>query len=163
MTTGNIFPRRRALFLVSVAFAALALMSCGLTMGVLWFYWTNPSKAVGIWFPKATNRGLLQVVLATNGEERVLFAEEREVLIYFADVAWVDSGRVAVVFTCGSPNIRVAYDTEAHRHLEFDDYQEASRASIRKNYNYDASYDPMAWACGSEGVRRFAERHPFLD
>ena len=91
-----------------------------------------------------------------------LYELRGDVFLDFADVVWTVGEDSLAVLTCGTPSIRVAYNSRTGRFMPFFQMETIIAAHIRSEYGMtdrtdNATFD---WACSAEGKDAFLQRHP---
>jgi hypothetical protein len=82
---------------------------------------------------QATSSGIRLQVLTARGSHRI-YTLRGDISLEFLHVAWApDSKRVAVL-SCGTPQLRIAYDIEHRQHIPFAALETQVRRSIQEQY-----------------------------
>lgn len=123
----------------------------------------SSTKTVVLDQPFPMNMSGLRILLTTKEHTKTLYSARGDTFVEFADVAWSDHETITVVFTCGSPAVRLAYRSKDETFIEFAQMLPLLMRHIRDHYHLDPSITDdhtSAWACSSEGKAAFLRLYP---
>ena len=172
MNSASSFALPISLIVSAVVLSGCFLTSCAdVSYGRLEFFSPDKSTSVVATFPRLINHGVLTLSLARPNAVRTLLTWRGEVFLDFLDVVWVSKalargkertpdGRdaVLIVFSCGDPKVRLAFDRDDSREITYAPFEATVKASIRAKYEVPRGLDPILWACSDAGVSAFRRR-----
>lgn len=160
ITYEHYFLGRQCMRVVVIAITLL-LTSCG-WQERLRFSSPDKSSLVRVLSPYPLDSAGLAIVLQTRAGAKDLYRSRGDVFLFFFDIYWSADNKLAII-TCGNPSLRIAYDVQRSRSLEFQHFEVEMAQVIRQNYNLTKMRDPKSvldWACKEEGRNAFLERFP---
>ena len=141
---------------------AIFLVACGWERKIR-FDLTPDDVSIEINQPFPANGWGLQVLLTKGARRKVLYKLRGDVFLDFADVTSSKQGTV-VIFTCGTPALRLAYDLKRDDFISFSGVRQISAAHIRQVYmpvlGSPLDEKTFEWACSQEGNLAFRRRYP---
>ena len=122
----------------------------------------SEKTSIEIQQPFPANGWGVRIVLRTKDRTETLYELRGDVFLDFADVVWTVGEDSLAVLTCGTPSIRVAYNSRTSSFMPFSQMEPIIAAHIRSEYGITDRTDTATfdWACSAEGKDAFLHRHP---
>ena len=110
--------------------------------------------------PQVLGSSGVQVTLLTPHRSQVLFSWRGDLYLDFFEVSWVRGGKVVAVESCGSPEIRRAYEVSSGNELAFTSIKDDVSRSIRDRYGTAADgFENLRCPCSERLHQAFVLRH----